>query len=149
MHQALGRIMTEQAKERWLNPAMVVAWIAIIGSVFTGVGAWNRVGESLRVLTAGLTDERNDRVDWQTRHTDDTERRREARDKAQAEVTATLNRITDTLIESRLAADRLTSRISAIEAAKPRTDAVMDDLQKSVNALTNAVNLLGQRLEER
>ena len=130
MHQALGRIMTAQAKERWLNPAMVVAWIAIIGSVFTGVGAWNRVGESLRALTAGLTDERNDRVDWQVRHTDDTERRRDARDKAQAE-------------------DRLTSRIIAIEAAKPRTDAVMDDLQKSVNALTNAVNLLGQRLEER
>ena len=106
-------------------------------------------GDGGRVLTAGLTDERNDRVDWQVRHTDDTERRRDARDKAQAEVTATLNRITDTLIESRLAADRLTSRIIAIEAAKPRTDAVMDDLQKSVNALTNAVNLLGQRLEER
>lgn len=148
MHQALGWIMTEEVK-RWFSPAVLVSYVALATAALTGVTWLNRLGETDRTLALALADERNDRVDWQTRHTDDTERRLAARDKAQAEVTATLNRITDTLIESRLAADRLTSRISAIEAAKPRTDAVMDDLQKSVNALTNAVNLLGQRLEER
>jgi hypothetical protein len=131
----------------WKNAPAILACLMIAGLAYSIVSAWNDILSDQRSLVAAIEDERNDRVDWQNRHNDDIERRRVQNAANDAKMIAALERIEAASRETRQLVERDSYRINSLEQAAPRDQAVMGELQKAVNTLTNAVGLLTQRID--
>jgi hypothetical protein len=137
--------MTEERKAAWFPPIGTLITVAVM--LFSVGVAYRDISARQDAMVLLITDERNDRVDWQQRHEADVERRREVNALNAAKLVTAVERMESLSRTIHTDVDRNTFRIGALEAAKPRTDGLLDALQKSLNELTNAVNLLRQQIE--
>lgn len=131
----------------WKSPPAIAACIVILGSAYTVVTSWNGMMSRQAQLALAIEDERNDRIDWQVRHMDDAERRRGANTAADVKLVAAIEGIqTEQRALARLV-EGAGYRLNSLEQAAPRDQAMIGELNKAVNTLTNAVGLLTQRID--